>query len=115
MSIDKQIEEMTLTEVDILANDINQHCADLKENYCGDTHCVACLAHALTAKGYRKASDVAREIITDFANMIKCHSFYISDCYGEVNENMVTVKAICEVEAELKKKYTESEKKNDRD
>ena len=51
---DIEVEEMALTDVDILANDINQHCPDLEENYCGDTHCVACLANALTAKGYRK-------------------------------------------------------------
>ena len=54
---EKQIEEMELTEVDILANDINQHCADLAENYCGDTHCVTCLANALYNAGYRKQSD----------------------------------------------------------
>lgn len=60
--------------------------------------------------GYRKQSDVVREILTEFANMLKCHSFYMTDAYGEVNENIVTVKAIVEVEEELKKKYTEGEK-----
>lgn len=59
---EKQIEEIAVTEVDILANDLNQHCADLKENYCGYMSCLSCLAHALTEKGYRKASEVAREI-----------------------------------------------------
>ena len=64
---EKQIEEMELTEVDILANDINQHCADLAENYCGDTHCVTCLANALYNAGYRKQSDV----IDEFAEKLK--------------------------------------------
>ena len=88
----KQIEEMALTDVDILANDINQHCPDLAENYCGGTHCVACLANALTAKGYRKASEVAEEI------------FELIDCAFSpvLVYNGNTVK---EYLAELKKKY----------
>ena len=63
MSKDKQIEEMALTEVDILANDLNQHCADLAENYCGGTNCLACLANALYNKGYRKQSEGEWEIV----------------------------------------------------
>ena len=43
-----------MTPLDILANDIYQHCPDLKDNYCGDTHCVACLANTLYNAGYRK-------------------------------------------------------------
>ena len=62
MSREKQVEEMEFTEVDILANDINQHCADLAETYCGDTHCVACLANALYNAGYRKQSDNVIEL-----------------------------------------------------
>lgn len=61
MSREKQVEEMEFTEVDILANDINQHCADLAENYCGDTHCVACLANALYNTGYRKQEWISVE------------------------------------------------------
>ena len=76
MSREKQIEEMELTEVDILANDLNQHCADLAETYCGDTNCLACLAHALTAKGYRKRSEGEwlkfRLSADDTANRWKC-------------------------------------------
>ena len=53
----EQIKDLAFTGVDILANDINQHCADLAENYCGDTHCVACLANALYTAGYRKQSE----------------------------------------------------------
>lgn len=98
MSRDKQIDEMAFTDVDILANDINQHCADLAENYCGDTHCVACLAHALTEKGYRKSSEVAEEI------------------FAEIEKNLVILgdNNLCKhfraigwrKFAELKKKYT---------
>ena len=50
------MKENELTPLDILANDIYQSCPDLKENYCGDTHCVACLALALYDKDYRKRS-----------------------------------------------------------
>ena len=46
-----------MTPLDILANDINQHCPDLAENYCGDTHCTACLANALHNAGYRKQKE----------------------------------------------------------
>ena len=62
MSREKQIEEMAMTPLDVLANDINQHCPDLKENYCGDTHCVACLANALYNAGYRKQSENTIEL-----------------------------------------------------
>jgi hypothetical protein len=55
--MEKQIEEMAMTPLDVLANDIYQHCPDLAENYCGDTHCVACLAEALYNAGYRKQSE----------------------------------------------------------
>lgn len=100
MDKDKQIEEMAeLTE---------QHCRI--DNMCGSCSwetCNECLSEVLYNAGYRKASDVAREVITEFANMLKCHSFYMSDEYGEVNELVVTVKAINEIEADLKKKYTE--------
>ena len=56
MNKEKQTEEMAMTQLDVLANDIYQHCPDLKENYCGDTHCVACMANALYNAGYRKHS-----------------------------------------------------------
>lgn len=57
MNKEKQIEEMAMTPLDILANDIYQHCPDLAENYCGDMHCVACLANAIYNAGYRKQSE----------------------------------------------------------
>jgi hypothetical protein len=92
MSRDKQIEEIELTEVDILANDLNQHCADLADNYCGGISCLACLAHAMIDKGYRKASEVAREI------------------FNVIFEQVLTPEGIdYPLFAELEKKYTESE------
>lgn len=91
MNRDKQIEEMALTEVDILANDLNQHCADLAENYCGGTTCLSCLAHALTAKGYRKSTDVAEKIFAEIDRMC-------IDTFGNFNHRVF---------AELKKKYTQ--------
>lgn len=96
MEEEKQIEGMALTEVDILANDLNQHCADLTEIYCGGTNCLICLAHALTEKGYRKASDVALEVISEIEQ-----NFEIG--YGGVLEFRKFL-------AELKKKYTEEGK-----
>ena len=41
-------------DIDELANDINKHCIDLNENYCGSINCVSCLARALNKQGYRK-------------------------------------------------------------
>ena len=94
MNKEKQIEEMAFTDVDILANELNQHCADLAENYCGGTTCLSCLAHALTEKGYRKASEVAREIFEDIAKIN-----VVSGSFFDFWQNF------CEKLAELRKKY----------
>ena len=40
-----------------IANDINKHCPDLAECYCGDTHCNSCIARALYNAGYRKYNE----------------------------------------------------------
>ena len=95
MNKEKQIEEMQLTEVDILANDINTHCIDLSQTFCGGTSCTSCLAHALTEKGYRKASEVAEEIISEIEEIFEIG-------YGGVYEFKKLL-------AELKKKYTEAD------
>ena len=105
MSREQQIEETAFTDVDILANDINQHCADLAETYCGDTNCLTCLAHALTEKGYRKADDLIAEIeqlrirhaaydrqlkadaMTEFAESLK--KYYFVTLKGSTNSNLV--------------------------
>ena len=96
---DKQIEEMAFTDVDILANDINQHCADLAETYCGDTNCLTCLAHALTEKGYRKSTDLAREIFEEIEASAKVKYWR--------GGGLVVFEIDGEDFAELKKKYTE--------
>ena len=61
MSREKQIEETAMTPLDVLANDIYQHCPDLAENYCGDTHCVACMANGLYNAQYRKQEWISVE------------------------------------------------------
>ena len=48
------------------ANDIAKMCPDLVNSGCGDLSCVACLANGLEQIGYRKASDVAAEILKVF-------------------------------------------------
>lgn len=53
--MNKQIEEM--------ANDLAKICPDLVENCCGQVNCVTHLTLSLSKIGYRKASDVVREII----------------------------------------------------
>lgn len=73
----EQIEEMKMTPLDVLANDIYQHCPDLKDNYCGDTHCVSCLANALYNAGYRKQSE-GEWIASD----IPCEKYVCSVCGG---------------------------------
>lgn len=112
MSRDKKIEEIELTEVDILANDLNQHCADLTENYCGGLTCLSCLAHALTEKGYRKASEVAREIFEEIDKIIDKHyNKHIFDSDLEDTEKEAVMDFHCDVQYdidELKKKYKES-------
>lgn len=115
MNAGKQIEEMALTEVDILANDLNQHCADLAENYCGGTTCLSCLAHALTAKGYRKASEVAREVCIEIGNRFKSLLEMLSGggtlidakTFIDVHWEFIEHSVVSSYDAELKKKYTE--------
>lgn len=99
MTKDMQIEEKTFTDVDILANDINQHCADLAETFCGDTNCLTCLAHALTKKGYRKVSKFAREIGEEIQKMAE-----------EYGGGVLFWNKMQKFAAELEKKCVEDEK-----
>jgi hypothetical protein len=105
MEKQKQIEEMAFTDVDILANDINQHCADLAETYCGGINCLSCLAHALTEKGYRKASEVAEKIFAEIDEELGglMNTYHKSQRFSDAD---VIRYARCLI-AELKKKYTE--------
>ena len=98
MEKEKQIEEIELTEVDILANDLNQHCADLAETFCGNTNCLTCLAHALIAKGYRKASVIVEEVVGEIE---KINTQYCTTIASAV------IKAHLEA---IRKKYTEEGK-----
>ena len=106
MSKEKQIEEIT----ELICNLYDNGKCTINGFICDHNCEYKRRAEHLYNADYRKQSEVAREILTEFANMLKCHSFYMTDAYGEVNENIVTVKAIVEVEEEFKKKYTEGEK-----
>lgn len=93
MNREQQIEEMAR----ILCGYVNSCTECYIHKPCLMNNC----AIILTEKGYRKATDVAREIFAEIESMssliIAGHKHYI----------------ICELElAELKKKYTESEKYN---
>ena len=95
MNSDNQIEKM--------ANDIAKICPDLVENCCGQINCVTHLTLSLSKIGYRKSSEVAREIFEEIDDLRKRYtvSFYGGHYYSMyMNEEY----------AELKKKYTEDEK-----
>ena len=94
---DKQIEEM--------ANDLAKICPDLVENCCGQINCVTHLTLSLSKMGYRKASEVAREI---FEEIEKCSEVALMN--GHIETPILCIGF--GVLAELKKKYTESEKDN---
>ena len=94
MSEEKQIEKMEMTPLDFLANDICQHCPDLKENYCGDTHCVACLANALYNAGYRKQSE--GEWITRHRHRGGFRTVTVTDSLGEKHTGTVDDRWECD-------------------
>ena len=93
MNKDKQIKDM--------ANDLAIICPDLVENSCGQINCVTHLTLSLSKIGYRKASDVAREI---FEEIGKAHE----DCIviGCNNVGILQAFKFEQRLAELKKKYT---------
>ena len=89
--MNKQIEEMAKATM--------FHCRI--DNQCGSCHwstCNECLAEALYNAGYRKASDVAREIFEEIEKEYgeNCGAYRIDDLtYGQLWDFL----------AELKKKY----------
>lgn len=87
MSRGKQIEE-----IDVMANDIAMTCPDLVNDGCGRRSCVECLANGMSDLGYRKASEVAREIFAEIEEVLNNLGYF-----DELDFN------------ELKKKYTEGE------
>ena len=114
-------------EINELANDINQHCADLNENYCGGTSCLVCLTHALYNAGYRKQSSEVEQLKR---NLEQCENGYRQEMHllkcKLTNARLEVAREIFEeIEretknhgityslrkiAELKKKYTEERK-----
>lgn len=82
MSSEKQIEEM--------ANDINLHCVDLSDNYCGSTNCTSCLARALHKAGYRKQSEgenISQMHPSDEFICEKCGLIIRDCCRYEIDED----------------------------
>ncbi len=90
MNRDKQIEEMAKIIGD---------CKSVKDEICDKyLKCADCKASRCYNAGYRKASDIFEEIDKQLAFLKK---------YGYANQ---TAQLAFDVIAELKKKYTESEK-----
>lgn len=90
MNKDKQVEEMQNDLIEISKNPIMidglEHWSDV-------------IAEKLIGKGYRKASEVAREIFEEIDRMI----------YRLLNDRHYIVGDMCYEVEELKKKYTEGE------
>jgi hypothetical protein len=78
--MNKQIEEM--------ANDLAKICPDLVENCCGQVNCVTHLTLSLSKMGYRKSTDVAREIFeeADKIFMATCLSLETYKAWGELKK-----------------------------
>lgn len=105
MSKEKRIEEMEFTDVDIIANDINQHCADLAETYCGGTNCLTCLAHALTAKGYRKQSKANLTLLSELKKEV--HDRAVYPCSQEMH-SYISLRAFDGIIQKYINKYREN-------
>lgn len=93
MNREKQIEE--------IANDLNFHCCSLAEQYCGEMSCNACLTNWLYTAGYRKSTDVAREIFEEIEKVVNYALCVDITDWSAYNE--------------LKKKYTEEIKGGEAD
>ena len=101
MSEEKQIEEMakdTCCIKNICPNFCNpsEHCTSVK------------FSKKAYNAGYRKASEVAREIIADMQKMLKAEAYPFPCAIGV--EYAVPHCKIDQISAELKKKYTEEGK-----
>ena len=90
---EKQIEEM--------AFDVQQldFCMHLEPKECDATTCCHCTAEALYNAGYRKQSEVAREIFEELEKILHLR---------DIGENL-NITALYTDYAELKKKYTEAD------
>lgn len=105
MNRDKQIEEMNEA---VLAKYSNTLFLDIKDAY-----------GALVDAGYRKASDVALEVIRKVEQIVEVKIigieedfFHNTALYGDARKKDAFEEILVEL-AELKKKYTESENDND--
>ena len=105
MSRDKHVEEMAVEFAKINCNSKGCHCCDLIDEYgslelsCEDYLTYKQMAETFKNAGYRKTSDVAREIFEDIENN---YADFLFD--GHRNIVVLTEKDF----AELKKKYTEN-------
>lgn len=98
--MNKQIEEM--------ANDLAKICPDLVENCCGQVNCVTHLTLSLSKMGYRKSTDVAREIFEEIEKTAKdairfCERYSVIPMLREAKVSCY--KDLLGYIAELKKKY----------
>jgi hypothetical protein len=94
-SKEKQIEEMSF---DLCRID---YCKHLSQAECNMTTCAHCEAEAIYNAGYRKVSDILREVIDVLSEL---HDHFKS--VGDIREAFAMLFVI----AELKKKYTEEGK-----
>lgn len=95
MSKEKQIEEM--------AKAMHDGCSIVKAtNQCRGEDCLDCGAVTLYEKGYRKASEVAREIFVEIDNILDYLKIFNS-CDDILNAIVYRI-------TKLKKKYTEEGK-----
>ena len=115
MDKEKQIEEMA---VDLCLLD---DCKHLPKEECDLTTCVHCMAEILYEKGYRKSSEVAREIFEEIEELLNLQAKIVCKTradYKETDKPMLSfvaeldgrlysLRVIEEHIAELKKKYTE--------
>lgn len=105
MSKEKQIEEMR-EDISCLERECRSYC---KERKCIECHLffarMDCqnhfIAEGLTAKGYRKASEVAREIFEDIETYMFYHENIPNTIYKTIDFNLFNA---------IKKKYTEGER-----
>jgi len=100
MSRNKQIEEMALEISSAKNNAESYYCDRVNCENCEYKHCTnSAVAEELYNAGYRKSTDVAEEIFAEIERLIAPNGNYL----WQWDLNRL---------AELKKKYTESEKDN---
>lgn len=118
MSRDKQIEEMAVEFAKINCNSKGCHCCDLIDEYgslelsCEDYLIYKNMAETFYNAGYRKASEVAEKIFAELDKRLDDITIVMGRL-DSLNTLHKTMEAVTREVAELKKKYTESEKDNE--